>query len=63
MIFDPTTPEGRKEAVRRARKSKKFAKEMKKLAEEDPDDEPTGKVTRPSEMDLHRDRKGDQCDE
>ena len=57
MTLDPTTPEGIAEAIKRAKKTKKFAKEMRELAETNPDDEPTGKMTRPTELDRHRDRK------
>lgn len=63
MTLDPTTPEGRKEAVRRAKKVKKFAEEMRELANQNPDEEPSGKITRPCETDLFRDRKGDVSDD
>ena len=58
MIPDPTTKEGLEEAHRRANKTKEYAKDMHDLARENPDEEPSGKVTQPSEIDLHRDRKG-----
>ena len=32
---------------------------MRRIAKKNPDDEPTGKITQPNEMDLHRDRKSD----
>ena len=56
--FDPTTPEGLAEMQKRARRSKEFLEELRKLAERG-GEEPSGKLTRPNEMDLHRDRKSD----
>jgi hypothetical protein len=60
MTIDPTTREGLAEIKKRAKKTKEFAKKMRLIAEKNPDDEPTGKITRPNEMDLHRDRKNDE---
>lgn len=57
MIPDPSTKEGMGEALRRAKKTKEFAKQMRELAEKNPDKEPSGKITKPNEVDLHRDRK------
>lgn len=59
MIPDPSTKEGMEEILRRAKKSKEFTKEMRKLAEQNTEEEPSGKHTQPSEIDLHRDRKND----
>jgi hypothetical protein len=57
---DPTTPEGWAEVKRRAQKSKEYMRRMRDLAYSgDPNDEPSGKLTQPNEMDLHRDRKSD----
>jgi hypothetical protein len=57
MIPDPSTKEGRQEALRRAKKTKEFAKQMRELAKENPEKEPSGKFTQPNEVDLHRDRE------
>lgn len=59
MTIDPTTLEGLAEIKKRAKKTKEFSKNMRRIAEKNPEDEPTGKITRPSEMDLYRDRKND----
>jgi hypothetical protein len=56
--IDPSTPEGWAEVQKRARRSKDFIEELRKLAKSG-GDQPSGKLTRPNEMDLHRDRKGD----
>ena len=58
-MIDPTTQEGRDEAKRRAQKTKEYAKKMRELAQQCVDEEPSGKMTQPSEIDLRRDRKGD----
>lgn len=46
------------EALRRAKlRSEKDAEETRRRAMQNVDDEPCGKFTNPSEIDLHRDRK------
>lgn len=57
MIPDPTTEEGMAEALRRAKKRKAEAEAARNRAKENPDEEPSGKLTVPSQIDLHRDRK------
>jgi hypothetical protein len=57
VIPDPTTEEGMAEAIRRAKKRKAEAESARNRAKENPDEEPSGKLTVPSEIDLHRDRK------
>ncbi len=57
MIPDPTTEEGMAEAIRRAKKRKSEAEAARKRAKENPNEEPSGKLTIPNEIDLHRDRK------
>ena len=59
MIPDPSTEDGMAEIQRRIKKRLEEAKEVRKRAEDDPDDEVSGKLTQPSEIDLVRDRKKD----
>jgi hypothetical protein len=59
MNVDPTTPEGMAEIKRRAQKAKAYAKKMRELAEQCPNDQPSGKLTQPNELDLRRDRRGE----
>ncbi len=57
MTPDPTTEEGMKIIAERIKKRKADAVGARKRALTDIDDEPTGKLTNPNEMDLYRDRK------
>jgi len=59
MIPDPNTEDGMAEIQRRIKKRLEEAAEVRKRAEDDPDDEVSGKLTQPSEIDLVRDRKKD----
>lgn len=59
MIPDPNTKEGREEIKRRAQKRKKEAADARKRAKENPDDEPSGKMNKPNDLDRARDRKTD----
>ncbi|UTA47461.1 hypothetical protein L1F30_15030 [Simiduia sp. 21SJ11W-1] len=59
MIPDPTTKEGMEEIQRRIKKRRQEAAEARKRATENPDDEPSGKHTIPSDIDRHKDRKND----
>lgn len=60
MIPDPNTPEGQEEIQKRIAKRKKEAESVRRRAMLDPDDEPSGKLTNPSDMDRHKDRKNDE---
>ncbi|BFM04887.1 hypothetical protein [Halioxenophilus aromaticivorans] len=53
---DPTTPEGRSEIARRLESLRAEAKEIRRKALENLEDEPSGALTNPSEIDLYRDR-------
>ncbi|MBB3063284.1 hypothetical protein [Microbulbifer rhizosphaerae] len=59
MIPDPNTKEGREEIARRAKKRKEEASEAKRRAKDNPDAEPSGKLTNPNHTDRVRDRKSD----
>ena len=59
MIPDPNTEDGMAEIQRRIKKRLEEAAEVRKRAEDDPDDEVSGKLTQPKEIDLVRDRKND----
>ncbi len=59
MKPDPTTEEGKKEIRRIFEKRKLEAKEARERSEQDVEDEPSGKLTNPYEIDIHRDRKND----
>ncbi len=57
MRPDPTTEEG-KEEIRRVFDKRKFeAEDARNRSEHGTDDEPSGKLTNPSEIDIHRDRR------
>jgi hypothetical protein len=60
MIPDPNTPEGMEEIKKRILKRKAEAESVRQRALLNPDEEPSGKLTNPSEMDRHRDRKNDE---
>lgn len=60
MNPDPTTKEGREEIERRIKKRRSEARLARERALINPDDEPSGKLTSPSETDLHRDRKNEE---
>lgn len=60
MIPDPDTEEGKKEIARRIKKIKKEAEKFRELAKNYDEDEPTGKLTNPSDIDRVRDRKNDE---
>ena len=55
MKPDPTTKEGRAEIDAILKRRKPEAEEARKIAETDVDDEPTGKLTSTSVIDLLRD--------
>ncbi len=55
MIPDPNTLDGMKEIERRVKKRRKEAIDIRKRAKENTDEEPSGKLTAPSEFDLFRD--------
>ncbi|WP_156804576.1 hypothetical protein [Gallaecimonas xiamenensis] len=57
MIPDPNTKEGMDEIQRRIKRRREETTEARKRAEDEPDDEVSGKLTNPSELDLVRDRK------
>lgn len=60
MIPDPDTEEGKKEIARRIKKIKEEAEKFRELAKNCDEDEPTGKLTNPSDIDRVRDRKNDE---
>ncbi len=60
MKPDPNTPEGMEEIQRRIKKRKSEAESARKRASYRPDEEPSGKLTNPSDIDRHRDRKGNE---
>lgn len=57
MIPDPNTPEGRYEIARRAKKRLKEIRDMQDRAKENPDEEPSGKLTNPNDIDRVKDRR------
>lgn len=57
MNPDPSTPEGLEEIKRRIEKRKSEGKSARERASKDPDSEPSGKLTSPSDLNRHRDRK------
>ncbi len=59
MIPDPNSIEGKKEIARRISKRKSELEKVKKRAQNTPDDEPSGKLTSPHEIDRVRDRKNE----
>ncbi|MCE2027309.1 hypothetical protein [Sessilibacter corallicola] len=59
MIPDPNSKEGKEEIARRVQKRKSELEDVKKRAQNTPDDEPSGKLTSPSEIDRMRDRKNE----
>lgn len=59
MKPDPTTEEGKEEIRKIFEKRTLEAEEARKRSEQDLEDEPSGKFTNPSEIDIHRDRKSD----
>lgn len=59
MIPDPTTKEGMEEIQRRIKKRQQEADAARKRAQENPDDEPSGKHTNPTDLDRHKDRQSD----
>gem|GEM_PF-5745170 len=59
MIPDPNTKEGLEEIERRVAKRRQEARKYREMSETDVDEEPSGKLTNPSEFDRHRDRKDD----
>lgn len=54
MKHDPTTKEGREAIKKSLDKMKPEIEKMKELAKENPDDEPKGKLTNPSEIQVKR---------
>lgn len=60
MIPDPGTKEGTAEIHRRAQlRAKKDGAAARARALYKPDEEPSGKLTHPNDIDRHRDRKND----
>lgn len=59
MIPDPNTPEGREEIARRARKRLKETQDIKDRAKKNPDEEPSGKLTNPNDIDRVKDRRSE----
>ena len=57
MKPDPNTEEGRAEIRRILERRKQLDSDARRRSEESPDEEPFGKLTAPSELDLRRDRK------
>lgn len=57
MNPDPSTPEGLEEIKRRIEKRKSEAQSVRERASKDPDSEPSGKLTNPSDLDKHSDRR------
>jgi hypothetical protein len=56
---DPSTEEGRAEIQRRVRlRAEKDGAAAREHALYKPDEEPSGKMTQPNDIDRHRDRKG-----
>lgn len=58
-VPDPFTEEGMAEIKRRIERRKKDAAAARERALDKPDEEPSGKWTQPSDLDRHRDRRGD----
>lgn len=57
MIPDPNTPEGKEEIARRAKKRLNEIRNIKSRAKDRPDQEPSGKLTQPNDIDRLKDRK------
>jgi hypothetical protein len=60
VMPDPTTEEGRAEIALRIKKRKENSAEVRKRAENSPEEEPTGKLTNPNDVDRMRDRKNEE---
>ncbi|MCF6323731.1 MAG: hypothetical protein L3J89_05320 [Gammaproteobacteria bacterium] len=56
MKPDPTTEEGKEEVKRIFEKRKLEAEDVRKRSEQGIEEEPSGKLTNSSEIDIHRDR-------
>ena len=59
MRPDPTTDEGKEEIRKILEKRKLEAEKARKRSEENIEEETTGKLTNPSEIDVHKDRRVD----
>jgi len=57
MKPDPTTEEGKEEIKRIFEKRKLEAEDARKRSEQCVEEEPSGKLTNPAEIDIHRDRR------
>jgi len=57
---DPNTKEGQVEIEKILKCREAEAKEARERSEKTVDDEPSGKLTSPNEIDLHRDRVDDK---
>lgn len=57
MIPDPNTPEGKEEIARRARKRLKEISEVRNRAKNNPDEEASGKLTTPNDIERIKDRR------
>ena len=60
MKPDPNTAKGKAEINEILKRRETEAEEARKRSEESIDDEVTGKLTSPNEIDLHRDRNNDE---
>jgi hypothetical protein len=56
---DPSTEEGMAQIREILKRREKEAEDTRKRSEKDIDIEPSGKLTTPNEIDLHRDRNDD----
>jgi hypothetical protein len=59
MIPDPNTKEGQAEIERRLARRRAEGKAARERAIANAEDEPRGKLTSPSDLDRHKDRKND----
>lgn len=59
MIPDPTTNEGKTEIERRLKKIRREAADARRRAYDNADEEPSGVLTNPNEIDFKRDLKND----
>ena len=57
---DPDTQEGMDEINKRLEKRRNEGKKVREQAEDTSTEEPSGKMTEPSELDIKRERKSDE---
>lgn len=60
MKPDPNTEKGKAEINEIIKRRETEAEEVRKRSEENIGDEPSGKLTTPNKIDLHRDRNNDE---